>query len=263
MLSPKRSVNDRYSIEQRRERELYRDSNKYSSRRETFDHRESDFNDRQDMSQRIPLSDHRRGIFQSNDRSFECNHEQNLYEVDNYRSRNYDASYHEGNHTRSYERTSEYEPRSSSYDAVAQYERRNSELMNFDETYRDDYRRFDEGGRRNGEEQYEHSSRRREVDHNRRTRGFDDRDIQRSSSRYGIGNEYEQPPASNCSEQDIYREDDRHSSRRRRDSGGRRGKKRRKKFDGSDEYSRRLDSYNQSHGRDHFNDDIRRDRYNR
>jgi hypothetical protein len=105
------------------------------------------------------------------------------------------------------------------------------------------------------------ASRSHENDHSRSTRGLNEREIDRDSHIRQFDNEHKQSSTAYDDNNERYRDDDRYSSRRRRDLGGRREKKRRKKFDGSDEYSRRLCSYNQQ-GHNYLNEEVGRERYN-
>jgi len=135
--------------------------------------------------------------------------------------------------------------------------------MNIDDTYHNDYRGFNDHSRRNEEESSMYASRSHGNDHSRRARGFNERDIDRDSHLRRTDNEHEQTFSTHSDGNEFCRDDDRSSSRRRRGSGGRREKKRKRKFDGSDEYSRRLGGYNHSQGRDFANEDVQQDRYNR
>ena len=282
MLSPKHSFKDRYSIEQRRERELYRNSNEYTARGENYSSQESSdihdhsirrLNDCQDLAQRSPSFDRRRGIEQldqnssprnSRSRTFDCDSRTNQYDDDGCRSRHYDRSYDEDMNVQSHGRSSDFSSRSVSNFRAAEYEQSNDELfsgrrMNTGDAYRNDYQRFDDDSRRNEDESNVHASRRHEEDYNRRERGSNDRDIGRDDHRYRFDNEYEQRFSSHSDDNEFHREDDRCNKRRRNDSGRRREERRKRRHDGSDEYSRRLDGYN--HIQEH--NDGRQDRYNR
>jgi hypothetical protein len=274
-LSPKRSLNDRYSIDQRRERELHRNSKEYTPRGESYSYQDpSDsrnhsfrsFNGHQDMSYMSPSSDHRRGTDKSIGRNYDCYSQQDQYEAD--RCRHHARSHNQDNHERYRERSSEHSPRRIPNNGDVEYDQSNDEFqngrrMNIDDTHHNDYRGFDDHSRRNEEESSMYASRSHENDHSRRTRGFNERDIERDSHLYRTNNEHEQTFSTHSVDNEFCRDDDRSSSRCRRDSGGRREKKRKRKFDGSDEYSRRLDSYNHSQERNYLNEDVRPDRYNR
>lgn len=277
-LSPNRSFNDRYSVEQRRERDLYRDSNEYTARRKSFSYRESSdsrdhsirgLNDNQDMIQRSPSSDNRRGIDKPIARSSDFRSQQDQYEGDRCRSDHYARSHHQDDHARYRERSSNYSSRSIPNNGdVLECDKgidgfQNDRRMNIDDTHHNNDRRFDDYSRRNQMESSLYASRDHEHVHNRMTRGFNERDIERDIHHDRFDNEHNQAFPSHSDDNEFYRDGDRSSSRRRRDSGGRREKRRTQKFDGSDEYSRRLDSYNHPQGRNYSNEDLGRDRYNR
>ena len=103
-------------------------------------------------------------------------------------------------------------------------------------------------------------SRRPEAEYRRR--GTDvDRDVNRDEYRHRLDEEDERSFRSHFDAEDYRRVDDRQSKRRRHDSSSRREERRRRTFDGSDEYSRRLQSYNFSQEHDYPNEDFRhRDR---
>jgi len=293
MVAPKRPYKDKYSIEQRRERELYRDSNEYTARREDYsphdssdmhDHSNRMANDYNDVAQRSPSFDRRRihqfdqtlsprslntrtyvshsqhDQYEDRSRYDDRSHYQN--EDDSYRTRRYDGSHNEENDEWSRERSSDLQSRNIPNHRGEDYQQYNDELtngrrMNTDDRYRNDY------SRRNQIDPNLYESRRSEVYHDRREREFNDRDNYRDGY-HRVDDEYEHRFTSQSDTNDYYRVDDRHSKRRRHDSASRRDERRRRTFDGSDEYSRRLESYNNSNERNYQNEDRRRgDRYNR
>jgi hypothetical protein len=276
--SPKRSLNDRYSVEQRRERELYRDSKEYTARaqsysyhdlNDSYDRSRRSVSDRQDLSQSSPSSDRRRGSDRSIGRNYDCCSQQDRYEADRCGSDYYARSHNQDYRERHRERSSDCTSRSFVRNGDAEYDQSNEEGLrpdrrtNLSDTYSNDYRRFDHYNDRDEEESSAYTSRSYENDLSRRTRGFNERDIDRDSHLRRVDNEYLQPCPTHPDDDEFRRDSDRHSPRRRRDSERRREKRRRRKFDGSDEYSRRLGSNNHPPGHDYVNQDVGRDRYHR
>ena len=268
--SPNRSFNDRYFYEERRGRELYRDSNEYNARGESYSYQNlrdsrdnsfQNFNDRRDVPH-SPSSDHRRGIDNPISRNYESYSQQDQYETDRGRSRRYDRSYDEGSHARCRERSSDYYD--AKYDQNNDGGFHNDRRTNTDSSYYQcESRRFDDHGRRHEEESSVYASRSQENNDSRGERGSNEWNIGRNSHFDRVHNDYEQALPPNFDDSQYYRDDDRHSSCRHRDSGGHREKRRRRTFDGSDEYSRRLESYNNTQGRSYPNEDVGRDRSSR
>jgi len=263
-LYPNHPLNDRYSNEERREREYYRDANEYSDRGDMYSYRDSfgsrdhtlrRYNDRPDMPQ-SPSSDQRRGADTSNNRNHDYQSHQNQYETERGRSQYYERSHDQESHARYQESSmgygdAGYDQRSGGY--------HNDRRINTTGPYNESLR-FDECARRSEEESSAYASRSQENYHSPRVRGNNEREMERDN--YYRVNDYEQAYPTHSNHNDYYR-DDRHSPRRHRDSGSRKEKKRRRKFDGSDEYSRRLESYSYSQGRNSSNEDMGRDRYGR
>ena len=228
-----RSLNDRHLYEDRRERELYRDSIEYSAR-ESYGYRS------------FPSSDHRRISGHSSSRAYDSYSHQDQYESDRGQSRHYDRSHQQDSHARYLERSSGYYD--VQYDQSSNERHRSDGRVSSDRSsYQYDSQRFDDYSRRHEDESSSRAPR-PENDYSREPRGMSERNIERDSHFYRMQSDYEHAHS-------YHRDDDHHSPRRHRDSGGRREKKRKKKFDGSDEYSRRLESYSYNQGRNYSNED--------
>eukprot|EP00536_Pseudo-nitzschia_multiseries_P011871 jgi/Psemu1/260181/estExt_Genewise1Plus.C_4290011 len=281
IVHPKRSYNDEYSKEQRRERELYRDSNEYTVRRENYNHHNSSdmhdhsnprFDDHSDVAQRS-LNFDRRGTDElertfsprnSSGRNCDSQNRHDQYEENGCHSRYHDRALYDYDD----DTPSEYASRNIPNRRRDDYERHNDEFTNrrtnADDRCRDDYDRYDNYIRRNQDDSTSYGTRRLEDDHNRRGREFSDRALHRDEYHHRVDDEYEHRFISRPDDDDYYRVCDRDSKRRRHASGSRREERRRRTFDGSDEYLRRLQSYNQPNESNHLNEDTRRrDRYSR
>lgn len=261
---PKHSLSDRYS--ERHEREFYRDSNEYSAKGDIYsyhdysgsrDHPLRRYNDRRDMPQ-SPPSDQRRGADTPSNRNYDYHHHQDQYDSERGRSQYYERPYDQNSHARYQEnsmgyRDTGYDQRNGGYPK----DRRTNTTGSYNESLR-----FDEYARRGEEGSLAYASRSQENYNSPRARGNNEREMERDNNYHRV-NDYEQAYPTHSNHNDYYHDDDRHSPRRHRGSGSRKEKKRRRKFDGSDEYSRRLESYNYSQGRTFSNEDMGRDRYGR
>jgi hypothetical protein len=246
--SPKHSIQDQYSSEQRRERELYRDPvyknrNSGSHPKKSYDYSTQ----REDNSYYDPNGAHERTSHVLNDQqSLSRQFDQNNPSCDDVRRRN---DYEESCRSRiinSYEEDiNKKRPRDRSREYV-DYEHHHEERFS--------------------NEMNHYDTRRQEEGYKRPSREFNDRTICQDDHRiYQSGNDYEERYSSRSDNNQSYREDD-HYNRRSSDSGRRREERSSSKrnHDGTDEYSRRLDGYNRSQQYDGSDEYSRRlDRYDR
>ena len=288
--SPNRSYRDRFSTEQRFERDFYRDSNEYRDRHSFEQRRERDFsrgsNDyirrdcfgyqnfsgsREYTISQQNTSDHERGIEKSAGGSYDGYSQREQYGVDRCFSRDYDRSHYQDSESRYPERSREYYSRSIPSNDDVEYDHnignidgsRNSRRIKINEAYHEDYRRYDDRSKGNEGESCVYDSTVNEGISSRRARSFNEKEIDHDSKSHRLDNGHEQMYHSHSDDNGIHRDDNRHNSRRRRGSESRREKRRKRKFDGSDEYSRRLGSYNHPHGRNYFDEAAEREHYDR
>jgi len=257
---PKHSTQDQYSIEHKCKRELYCDSKSTNQNNgchpknsyEYTDQRKDSSYDLDDIhnptsyglkgqnnaTRKSPSLERNRGKYQFDHNHSSCDVRERNPDIYDRGNRNdisrfchYDKSYDKGTNNK----------RSRDYDE--HYERCFSNKRITADCHTDDAYCYDE-------KYNDYDNRRHEGGYKRPSKELEDIDICRSDHNYRFDNEYEERSSSRFYDNKSYREGDIYDRRRPCDSSRRGKEKYRQEYDGSDEYTRRLDGFNQSQSYD-------------
>jgi len=257
---PKHSTQDQYSIEHKCKRELYCDSKstnrnngchpknsyEYTDQRKDSSYDLDDIHNptsyglkgQNNATRKSPSLERNRGKYQFDHNHSSCDVRERNPDIYDRGNRNdisrfchYEKSYDKGTNNK----------RSRDYDE--HYERCFSNKRITADCHTDDAYCYDE-------KYNDYDNRRHEGGYKRPSKELEDIDICRSDHNYRFDNEYEERSSSRFYDNKSYREGDIYDRRRPCDSSRRGKEKYRQEYDGSDEYTRRLDGFNQSQSYD-------------